>query len=328
MQPGTGGEEIMLKRPLMGLALLAATAGTAAGQDSLKIAVSQRGFWDSSFVEFAQKEGFFREAGLDVEFFYTDGGAATLQTVTSRSVDIGMSNGLLGVIGAYVKGAPIRAISAQMTGAHELFWYVRADSNIRSLADTDSRTAAFSSPGSSSNLILLSLLQRAHSRARPVATGGLPATLTQVMTGQIDIGWSVPPFALKELQEKRIAIIARASEATELQDQTIRVNLVNAETLKSRRDAITRFMQVYDRAIEWSYANPKAIEYFAQAADVPHAIAQQAVDEFYPKAALQIGDIRGLDLTLKDALQYKFIAAPATAGDVAGLFDIVYRPAR
>jgi NitT/TauT family transport system substrate-binding protein len=318
----------MSMRAGMVLAVLAATVAQAGAADHLKVAVSQRGFWDSSFVEFAQKEGFFKQAGLDVEFFYTDGGAATMQTVTSASVDIGMSNGLLGVIGAYLKRAPIQAISAQMTGAHELFWYVRADSSIRSLADADARTAAFSSPGSSSNLILLALLARAHSKARPVATGGLPATLTQVMTGQIDIGWAVPPFGLKELQEKRIVIVARAEEATELRDQTIRVNLTRADTLKEKRDAITRFMQVYDRTIDWAYGNPKAIDDFAQAANVPRAIAQQAVDEFYPKAAVQIGEIRGLDLTLKDALQYKFINAPATPNDVAGLFDIVYKPPR
>jgi NitT/TauT family transport system substrate-binding protein len=318
----------MLMRILTALAIVAAAMSSAAAADSLKVAVSQRGFWDSSFVEFAQKEGFFKEAGLDVEFFYTDGGAATLQTVTSASVDLGMSNGLLGAIGAYLKGAPIRAVSAQMTGAHELFWYVKAGSRIRSLKDADDRTVAFSSPGSSSNLILLSLLKRANSKARPVATGGLPATLTQVMTGQIDIGWAVPPFALKELQEKQIEIIARAEEAIELKDQTIRVNLANVETLKARRDPITRFMRVYDRTIAWSYADPKAIGYFAEAANVPRPIAKQAVDEFYPRAALQIGEIRGLDLTLKDALQYKFIAAPAAPADVAGLFDIVYKPAR
>jgi len=301
-------------------------ASTASAADSLKVSVSQRGFWDSSFVEFAQKEGFFKEAGLEVEFFYTDGGAATLQTVTTASVDIGMSNGLLGVIGAYAKGVPVRAISAQMTGAHEIFWYVKTDSKIRSLKEADDKTIAFSSPGSSSNLILLSLLKQANSKAKPVATGGLPATLTQVMTGQIDIGWAVPPFALRELQEGRIVIIARAREATELRDQTIRVNLANVDSLKGKRDAITRFMRVYDRTVEWSYSNPKAIGYFAEFAKVPRDIAKQAVDDFYPKQALQIGAIRGLDLTLKDALQYKYISSPMTANDVDGLFDIVYKP--
>jgi NitT/TauT family transport system substrate-binding protein len=317
----------MLTRAAIALAVVAGAVSPAAA-DSLKVAVSQRGFWDSSFVEFAQKEGFFKEAGLEVEIFYTDGGAATLQTVASGSVDIGMSNGLLGVIGAYSKGAPIRIISAQMTGAYELFWYVKSDSRIRSLKDADNKTAAFSSPGSSSNLILLSLLKQANSKAKPVATGGLPATLTQVMTGQIDIGFAVPPFAFKELQEKQITIVARASEATDLKDQTNRVNLANVESLKSKRDAVTRFMQVYERAVEWSYANPKAIDYFAEAANVPRAVAKQAVDEFYPKAGLQIAEVRGLELTLKDALQYKYIGSPATPNDIAPLFDIVYKAAR
>jgi NitT/TauT family transport system substrate-binding protein len=311
---------------LAAAAVLVSAQAPAQAADSLKVAISQRGFWDSSFLEFAQKEGFLREANLDVEFFYTKGGGSTLQTLTSGSVDVAMSNGLLGALGAYAKGAPIRAISAQMTGAHELFWYAKSDSRIRSLKDADGKTIAFSAPGSSSNLILLSLLKQAGSKAKPVAAGGLPAT--KVMTGQIDIGWAVPPFALRELQEGRIAIVARARDAIELKDQTIRVNVAGADALARKRDAIARLMQVYDKAIEWSYANPKAIDYFAETAKVPREIARQAVEEFYPKEALQIGEIKGLDMTLKDALQYKYISSAMTAKDVAGLIDIVYKPPR
>jgi NitT/TauT family transport system substrate-binding protein len=311
---------------LAAAAVLVSAQAPAQAADSLKVAISQRGFWDSSFLEFAQKEGFLREASLDVEFFYTEGGGNTLQTLTSGSVDVAMSNGLLGALGAYSKGAPIRAISAQMTGAHELFWYVKSDSRIRSLMEADGKTIAFSAPGSSSNLILLSLLKQAGSKAKPVAAGGLPATLTQVMTGQIDIGWAVPPFALRELQEGRIAIVARARDATELKDQTIRVNVAGVDALARKRDAIARLMQVYDKAIAWSYANPKAIDYFSETAKVPREIARQAVEEFYPREALQTGEIRGLDVTLKDALQYKYISSAMTPKDVAGLIDIVYRP--
>jgi NitT/TauT family transport system substrate-binding protein len=249
--------------------------------------------------------------------------------INAGSVDVAMSNGLLGTIGAFSKGAPIRAISAQMTGAHELFWYVKSDSKIRNLKDaTDSNTIAFSAPGSSSNLILLSLLKQTGSKAKPTGTGGLPGTLTSVMTGQIDIGWAVPPFALRELQEKKIVIVGRAREATELANQTIRVNIANVEALKSKRAAITRLMQVYDRAIKWAYTNPKAIDYFAEFAKVSHDIAKQAVDEFYPQSALQVGEIRGVEMTLKDALQYKFINAAMTPKDVEPLFDILYKPAR
>src|SRR3954452_24067866 len=167
-----------------------------ASAEPLKVAISQRGFWDSSFVEFAEAAGFFKEAGLEVEPFDTDGGAATLTTVLSGSADVGLSNGLLGVIGAYVKGAPVRVISAQMTGAGELYWYARAESGIKSLKDVTGKTDSFSSPGSSSNLILLALLRQADVSAKPLAAGGAPATLTQVMTGQIDVGWGAAAVRL------------------------------------------------------------------------------------------------------------------------------------
>jgi NitT/TauT family transport system substrate-binding protein len=324
-------EETMLTRALTMLTVAAAVVLSAhqvvQAADSLKVAISQRGFWDSSFLEFAQKEGFLKQANLDVEFFYTEGGGQTLQVINAGSVDVAMSNGLLGTIGAYSKGAPIRAISAQMTGANELFWYVKADSKIQSLKDADDKTTvAFSAPGSSSNLILLTLLKNAGSKGKATATGGLPGTLTSVMTGQIDIGWAAPPFALKELQEGKIRIISRAREATELKDQTIRVNIANVNALKAKRDPITRLMQVYAKSIDWAYSNPKSIDYFAEFSKAPRDIAKQAVDEFFPKEALQIGEIKNLDMTLKDALQYKYITSPMTPKDVEGMIDIVYKP--
>src|SRR5947207_14842768 len=152
----------MLTRVLSILALIGATLSAAQNPaqaaDKLKVAISQRGFWDSSFLEFAEKEGFLKAADLDVEFFYTEGGGQTLQMINSGSVDVAMSNGLLGTLGAYSKGAPIRVISAQMTGAHELFWYVKSDSPIRTLEDAAENTAlAFPPPGSSSNLLSFAL---------------------------------------------------------------------------------------------------------------------------------------------------------------------------
>jgi NitT/TauT family transport system substrate-binding protein len=307
------------------LLFLLATASFAHAE-TLKVAISQKGFWDSSFVEFGEMAGFFKEAGLEIEPFYTDGGAATLTAVLSGSTDIGLSNGLLGVIGAYVKGAPVRVISAQMTGAGELYWYARAESGIRSLRDAAGKTVAFSSPGSSSNLVALALLKKAGVDAKLIATGGVPATLTQVMTGQIDVGWSVVPFGLQNVTDGKTVIVARAGDVPEFAGQTIRVNIAGPATLAQKRDAVVRFVQAYARAIDWAYRDPRAIDRFAENMKVPRAIAQRSVDEFYPKAGLQIAEIRGLEQTLKDALEFKYIAAPKAAQDIAGLFDVVYRP--
>ena len=308
------------------IAVVAAiVAVTTVQAEPLKVAISQRGFWDSSFVKFAEAAGFFRQAGLEVEPFYTDGGASTLTTVLSGSADVGLSNGLLGVIGAYVKGAPVRVISAQMTGAGELYWYARAESGIKSLKDAAGKTIAFSSPGSSSNLILLGLLRQAQVNAKTLAAGGAPATLTQVMTGQIDVGWAAAPFGLQNVIDGKAVIIARTGDVPQLANQTIRVNVANVEALKTKRETIEKFMRVYARAIDWAYQNPRAVEIFAQNMKLTLAIARKAVDEFYPKEGLQIGEIKGLDLTLQDALEYKYISGPKTAQEIAGLFDILYK---
>ena len=320
----------MFRAIMTALALLIANAGVSQAVEKLKVAVPQKGFWDSSWIEFGEAAGFFKDAGLEIEVFYTEGGAQTVATVVSGSVDIAMSNGILGAIGAYVKGGdatPYRIIAAEMTGAHELFWYVKADSPFQTFKDVgEGKTVAFSSPGSSSNLILLTLLRQAASKGKPLPVGGAPASYTQTMTGQVDVGWSVVPFGLKDVQDGKIRIIARASEAAELQNQTIRVNLANVDSLKTKRASIVKFMQVIQKSIDWGYSNPKAIEIFAQNMKVSRDVAKKAVDEFYPRSAMQIAEIRDLERSLKDALEYKFIQAPKTPKDIAGLFDIVYKP--
>ena len=322
----------MRRTILAALAILFAGTSASLAVEKLKVAIPQRGFWDSTWVEFGEAAGFFKDAGLEVEAFYTEGGAQTIATVASGSVDIAMSNGILGAIGAYVKGGdatPYRVISAEMTGANELFWWVKADSPIKSLKDAaEGQTIAFSSPGSSSNLILLTLLKQAGSKAKPVPTGGAPGTYTQTMTGQIDIGWSVVPFALKDVNDGKIRIVARSRDATDLANQTIRANLASVNALKNRRETLVKFMQVIQKSIDWAYGDGKtqAIEIFAKNMKVTPDIAKQAVDGFFPKSAMQIGEIKDLDRSLQDALEYKFIQSPKKPQDIAGLFDIVYKP--
>src|SRR6516162_6549870 len=158
-------------RKIMSLALmlLATTAG-GAGAETLKVAVAQRGFWNSTFIDVGLKQGFFKEAGLDIEILYTEGGASTLTPLIAGSIDIAMTNGILGVIAAYAKGMPVKVITSEATGAADAFWYARPDSGITRLADTNGKTVAFSSPGSSTNLILLQLVNQAKVAPKLVAT--------------------------------------------------------------------------------------------------------------------------------------------------------------
>jgi NitT/TauT family transport system substrate-binding protein len=309
---------------LLGLSAIAAAQGARA--ETLRVAVAQRGFWNSTFIDVGLKQGYFKEAGLDIDILYTEGGASTLTPVIAGSIDIAMTNGVLGVVAAYAKGMPVKIISAEATGAAEAFWYARPESGITRLADTTGKTVAFSSPGSSTNLILLQLIQQAKVAPKLVATGGAPGTLTQVMSGQIDVGWSVPPFVLQQLADGKLVIIARGSDVAALAEQTIRVNVANANALKEKRDAFVRFVRALSRAIDWAYSDPGAIDNYAEIAKVPRALAQRTRDEFFPKQGLQLSEVKGLDVTLKQALEFKYISSPMTLADAQGMLDILDRP--
>src|SRR3979490_2716942 len=110
------------------ISLALGLAFQASAADLLKIASPQRGSWEGSIPELGQQQGIFRKHGLDLEILYTAGGGETLQAVISGAVDVGLSAGTLGVMGAFAKNAPIRIIGASSTGSRELFWYGRGAS--------------------------------------------------------------------------------------------------------------------------------------------------------------------------------------------------------
>jgi NitT/TauT family transport system substrate-binding protein len=114
-----------------------------------------------------------------------------------------------------------------------------------------------------------------------------------------------------------------------IRDQTIRVNVANANALKEKRDAFVRYIRAVSRAIDWAYTGDAAIDAYAALAKVPRELAQRTRDEFYPKQSLQLSEVRGLELTLNQALEYKYISAPLSVADVQkGLIDILYTPAK
>src|SRR5512143_2249112 len=192
--------------------LLFGAAAGASAEDKVKLAVGQRGNWDTSISEVGQRAGIFKKHGLELEIVYTNGAGETQQAVISGSVDVGIAAGVMGVLSAYAKGAPVRVIGAETTGAQDLYWYVKSDSPIKTLKDTEGRTIAYSTNGSSTHGIVNAFMKQYDLKAKPTATGGPAPTLTQVMSGQIDVGWSAPPFGLQQIAQNKIRIVARGSD--------------------------------------------------------------------------------------------------------------------
>ncbi len=307
------------------LALSCAFATLAAlpalAQDKLKVAVGQRGVWENSVSELGQDAGIFKKHGLQLEVLYTQGGGETQQAVISGSVDIGIGVGTYGVMGAFAKGAPVRILGATMRGYYE-FWYVPAASPLKTMKDAEGKTMAYSTTGSSTQVMVLALSKMAGVNTKPTATGSPPTTFTQVMSGQVDIGWTAPPLVLDALESGRIRVLAKGDDVPEFRNQPVRVILANAGSLEKNADAMARYMAAYRETIEWLWSNPDALKAYAKWAEVSDQIALRTRDEFVQKDRANPDKMEGIADMNDDAVKLKFIPAPLTKEQLSTLVQL------
>ena len=307
----------------VGLGVLAAAPLAAAADDTLKIAVGQRGSWDTSVSELGQKAGIFKKHGLALELIYTSGSGETLQPVIAGAAEMGFAVGTQGAMAAFVKGAPVRIIGAEATGAAD-YWYVKASSPIKTLRDLNGKTIAYSTAGSSTESVVRAFIkENGLTSTKAVSTGGAPSTMTAVMTDQVDAGWASPPGGLKEIDEGKIRLLARATDAAIVRGQTIRTIVANPQVLEKRKDVAARFMQAYRETIDYMYGdNPQVLKDYAAFAGVSEAMAKRVRDEFFPRALLMPDEIKGLDQLMADAVELKFISAPLSKEKIADLVQL------
>ncbi len=313
------------RRTILGALAMAAGCAAAFGpaaalaQEKIAVAAGQRGFWDSMVVPYGVEAGIFKKHGLEVSVTWTQGGAETLQAVITGSTDYALTNGIEGVLSAYVKGAPLRIVMSQSRGAGDIFYYVKSDSPLKSLKDAEGKTLGFSRAGSFSHAVASALAARAGIKAKLVSTGGLPATRTQVMSGQIDIGWGVPPFLLDQVKAGQVRIIAEGNELKDYDDISVRVNVTTVDFLKKRPAAAAAFAKAYAESVEWMYANmDQSLAWFARDNKVSMEIARDTM-KFYPKDKLTPFPVAGVEKSVAESVAHKRLEKPLTAEQIKEL---------
>src|SRR5438309_2981570 len=148
-----------MKRFGLTLAALGAGIVCAQAQDALKIAIGQINNWENQAPTLGEEAGIFKKHNLEIESFGTQGAGETIQAVISGSAELGGGVGVAGAMRAFSKGAPVRILLPAFTGTGDLYWYVKADSPLKSLSDvTANHTIAYSTNGSSSNNIVVAFV--------------------------------------------------------------------------------------------------------------------------------------------------------------------------
>jgi NitT/TauT family transport system substrate-binding protein len=304
-------------------AAFALSVSGALAQDKFKVAVGQLEIWSGAVPALGQKAGIFKKHGIELEIFGTAGAGETVTTVISGSADFGINVGAAGVFRAFARGAPLRIIGANFTGAGDLYWYVRTESPIKALTDaTEKNTISYSTNGASTHIVVSGFQKALGIKAIPTSTGGQTPTLTMVMSGQIDIGWASPPFGLKEVEEGKIRIIANGNDFPTIRNQSVRVEIVNANVLRDRKDAVMRFVRAYRETLDWMYASPDAAKMHAEMHGLVESRVRAAIDKFQPKAARQYDEVKDIEGMMTDAVRLKFLDTPLTKEQVAEFIQI------
>lgn len=279
----------------------------------------------------ATDQGFYEDAGLQVEATFTGGGAETVQAVVSGSADIGTETSGAAAIGAYVEDAPIKIVSASTTGL-DLQWFALPESGLTSREDLAGKRMGYSSTGSSSHIGVLALSELLESEGgAPIqaeAIGGPPDNLTAVQTAQIDAGWTQPPFFLEEVSNGELVLVADGSEIGDYADVAMRVNIANVSFLEEDPDAARAFLEVQQQSWDWIFENPEeAVKIWKEAADLEltEDVLLTTFD-YYEREDLRIAPLDGQDVLIEDAVEFGFAEEPLTDDQVAELFDLSYLP--
>ncbi len=85
------------------LVTLAGSGQQASSQETLKVAIPQRGAWDAGVAELGQRGGIFKKHGLNLEILYTQAGPESIQALVGGSMDIATASGVSAAVGTFAR---------------------------------------------------------------------------------------------------------------------------------------------------------------------------------------------------------------------------------
>lgn len=292
---------------------------TASALDKVRMVNSTKVVFETEHPYSAKEAGIFKKHGLDVSIIHGSGGAASLQAVITGSQDVVWGNGVLGVLSAYARGAPVRILGSNIRGVPDLYWYVKTDSPIKSFKDLKAgQEFVYSRPGSTTNLAALYIKKALNLPAKLVSVGGPSGARTQLMSGQVATGWSVFPLNKNLLREKKIRIIGTGNAAEGLNGVTIRVIVANVNWLNKNRGTARRLMSALFEGQMRTYNNEDQLRAYAKRWKLNFEDVKSAPQDT-PLHVSTFLPVAGLDTINKIALENRKIKKLLTAAQLKEL---------
>jgi NitT/TauT family transport system substrate-binding protein len=204
-----------------------------------------------------EEQGFFEEAGIQIEYVESNGGAAMIPGTISGDLDFAVANAMSVLIG-YSTGLPLVVIGPAnySTGDPDSDFsaiLVPEGSDIESAADLEGRTVAVNALNNIGDLSV---------RAAVEADGGdqelidfvelpFPEMAQSLENGDVDAVWAVEPFVTDNEQHGAHII---STPLTVMSDSTANsVVATSSDLMSSDPDLVERFAEASTRSNNYAY---------------------------------------------------------------------------
>lgn len=221
----------------------AATAAAPAALTNLRIVatgVDTIPFF--AILQIAVDKGWFKEAGINATVGSGAGGGSTITPVVTGDADM-----TIGSPGASVLAA-LKEPNLKLIGpwyqANDLVWVSKT--KLASAADLKGKTLAFSSAGSTTELIVKGIA--AKTGAQPTQVGAAAATWVAAKSGAVFAAWGTYPQVVTWLNEGGY-VVARGADF--IPNFAMDFVLVNGDYAKKNPETLKSFWKVADKAFAW-----------------------------------------------------------------------------
>lgn len=244
----------------LGLAalVLAGTGTQARGQATSTVKVGILTSTTDTPLFIADKKGYFRDEGLNVEFVTFDSGANMIAPLGTGQLDVGGGALSVGLYNAVARGVDVRVVAdlgSDPPGYGLAPFIVRSDlvktGRYKTLKDIKGFTIAGNSPQSSGAVMMDKLVKRAGLTPDDIKTAYLayPEQLAALKNGSVDAAVSLEPFATEAVEAGYAVKIMGDDEF--YPNQEISVILYGGSFIKNHRDIGLKFMRAYLRAVRY-----------------------------------------------------------------------------
>lgn len=266
-----------IKACLVGAAALLGTAlATPAKADQISVTHWGVLMYGAPYAV-ALEKGFFKEAGVEITGILTSkGGGTTVRNVLAGGLPYGEVS-LAAAVAAAKEGLDIKIVNTGAASVYDILWVAPKGSEIKSIKDLAGKKAAFTSPKSVTEMVLLMSLAAGGvdvKQVERISTGGIGAGLTAMTQGGVVAAPTLDPIWSRTQDKYQPVFYAKDL----LPPMTQTVGITTGEFAKSSPAKLKAIIEGRRKGVDFIYANPEeAGKIFAETYKMDEALGIRAI---------------------------------------------------